>query len=134
MRFSPLVLIPLVAIALILTVMFSVRRVRAARPRRGSPTEDGVRKMLAEVFDVDPAQIAFDQPLAQPLLDADNLHVMEIMMELEDRFSIAIPTEDVETFEKDPETGDVIVRTTPQQLVELVDRLQNSPRKRSFRE
>jgi acyl carrier protein len=61
---------------------------RAASPESA---EDAVRAVLAQQFKVDASSIAMDKPISDPPLKADDLDVVEIVMELEERLDISIP-------------------------------------------
>ena len=99
--------------------------VPAAPKAPAGPTEVGVRRILAAQFEVDPSKIAFDQPMSKPPLNADELALVEIVMELEDHFSIVIPDHELDLDGLKNELGEPTVRITPRQLVEIVDRLRS---------
>ena len=54
-----------------------------------------LQKIIAEVLNVDEAEVAMDTTFVDDL-GADSLDVFQIMMGIEEEFDIEIPTEDVE--------------------------------------
>jgi acyl carrier protein len=98
-----------------------------APPKTGSPEhEEIVRAVIAELMNVDLASIDMNQPLSAPPLKADELDLVEMVMELEDRLGIVIPDADLEqaagTLGKGP------VQLTPAQLVTIVGNARERPR------
>lgn len=54
-----------------------------------------VKKMLADQLDADEADLTMETNIAKDL-DADSLDVVELLMTIEDEFSIEIPDEEIE--------------------------------------
>ena len=54
-----------------------------------------VKKMLADQLDADEAELTMETNIAKDL-DADSLDVVELLMTIEDEFSIEIPDEEIE--------------------------------------
>ena len=63
-----------------------------------------VKKIIAEQLDVEAEIITFETSLMKDL-QADSLDAVEIMMALEDEFSIEVPDEDAEGFKN---IGDIV--------------------------
>lgn len=78
-----------------------------------------VRTILAEQFKVEPSAIGMDQPITEPPLSADDLDLVEIVMELEDRFGISIPDTSVPLVSEKSQL-------TPNQLVSVVQEAQKN--------
>lgn len=55
-----------------------------------------LKQIIAEVLSVDPNEISMDTKFVDDL-GADSLDIFQIVMEIEDAFSIEIAQEDVET-------------------------------------
>lgn len=56
-----------------------------------------VRALIAEIAEVDPAQIGDDTPLKEAL-EVDSMMVLEIMSALENKYAIKIPDEKAREF------------------------------------
>ncbi len=56
---------------------------------------DKIKSILAEQLDVDVEDLTLDTDIAKDL-NADSLDVVEILMSLEDEFSVEIPDEEIE--------------------------------------
>ena len=61
----------------------------------GSPTQLKIRELLANQLEIDAETIGHDTLIVEDL-GADSLDVMEIMMAMEDEFSISIPDEAIQ--------------------------------------
>jgi acyl carrier protein len=75
-----------------------------------------VREVVAHQLGIDPSAVSMDRPISDPPLGADELDLVEIVMELEDRLGVEIPDAALErhlggAFGKGP------ARITPAQLV-----------------
>ncbi len=81
--------------------------------------QKAVRSVLAEQFKVEPSVIGMDQPITEPPLSADDLDLVEIVMELEDRFGISIPDTSVPLVSEKSQL-------TPNQLVSIVQEAQKN--------
>lgn len=55
-----------------------------------------IKSILAEQFDVEKDDITFNTNIEEDL-DADSLDVFDVLMSLEDEFSVEIPDEDIES-------------------------------------
>lgn len=75
--------------------------------------QKAVQSILAEQFKVEPNVIGMDQPITAPPLSADDLDLVEIVMELEDRFGVLIPDSSVPLVSEKSQL-------TPNQLVSIV--------------
>ncbi len=58
-------------------------------------TIDKIKSILAEQLDVDAETLTMETDIAKDL-NADSLDVVEILMSLEDEFSVEIPDEEIE--------------------------------------
>ena len=58
-------------------------------------TFDKIKSILAEQLDVDAETLTMETDIAKDL-NADSLDVVEILMSLEDEFSVEIPDEEIE--------------------------------------
>lgn len=80
--------------------------------------ERAVREVIAGVFGVDAATIPMDRPISDPPLRADDLDLIEIVMELEERLGIEVADAAVEPYLGGlPPKGPA--RITPNQLVSI---------------
>src|SRR5437868_14700378 len=81
--------------------------------------EKAVRAVISELLKVHPSSIAMDKPISDPPLNADDLDLVEIVMELEERHGIEIADDSVEQY-----TGGKLrkgpVPITPNQLASIV--------------
>ena len=59
---------------------------------------------MAEQLDADPEEMTMDTKIAEDL-EADSLDVVEMLMSVEDEFSVQIPDEDIESLKT---VGDVV--------------------------
>jgi acyl carrier protein len=62
----------------------------------GDSAEKSVRTVIGELLKVDPASIAMDCFISDPPLKADELDLVEIVMELEDRNNVEFSDEAIE--------------------------------------
>ncbi len=103
-----------------------------AQPAPAAPktvdVEELVRTVITKQFGVPAGKIAMDRPLSDPPLSADELDMVELVMELEDRLNITIPDEALEKRSKATKAADV-VRITPADLVKIVRKAQTRPGK-----
>ncbi len=67
-------------------------------------TFERIRELLAEQLELDADSITMDSDIMEDF-DADSLDVVDMIMALEDEYSIEIPDEDVATFRT---VGDVV--------------------------
>ena len=81
--------------------------------------ERDVRATLSELLKVDSTAIPMDKPISEPPLKADDLDLVEIVMELEERRDIAISDDAIERY-AGAEFGKGPIRVTPNQLVLIV--------------
>ncbi len=58
-------------------------------------TFDKIKSILAEQLDADADQMTMDTDIAKDL-GADSLDVVELLMSIEDEFSVEIPDEEIE--------------------------------------
>lgn len=58
-------------------------------------TFDKIKSILAEQLDADPDDMTMDTDIAKDL-GADSLDVVELLMSIEDEFSVEIPDEEIE--------------------------------------
>jgi acyl carrier protein len=77
-----------------------------------------VRAAIAAQFKVDPSAIDMSRPLAEAPYHADDLDLVELVMEIEDRLGVTIPDERVEEM-SGGRLGKAPIRITPAQLVML---------------
>lgn len=87
----------------------------------GSPdsAEKAVRAVISELLKVDSSTIPMDRPISEPPLKADDLDLVEIVMELEERQGVEISDAAVERYARG-KLGKGPIRITPNQLVLLV--------------
>jgi acyl carrier protein len=104
----------LVAIALLGFGCTSERKTEDDSILANKPTPDAieslVRNVISELLKVDSSAIPMDKPISDPPLKADELDLVEIVMELEERQGVEIPDAAIESS----------VRITPNQLVAIV--------------
>ena len=58
-------------------------------------TFDKIKEILAEQLDADTEELTMDTDIARDL-GADSLDVVELLMSIEDEFSVEIPDEEIE--------------------------------------
>ena len=105
---------------------------RAPAPTARDSTEKAVVAVISEFFKVDASAIVMDRSISDPPLNADDLDVVEIVMDLEERLGIEISDEAVERV-GGGKLGGGPIRITPNQLVSLArqaPKLQHSRRKK----
>jgi len=87
-----------------------------------TPTTDSsekvVRQVIADLLKADPASIQMDKPISEPPLKADELDLVEIVLELEERLNVEISDDAVERY-AGAKSGKQSLRITPNQLVSL---------------
>lgn len=91
--------------------------------------EKTVRAVIAAQFKADAASIPMDKPISEPPLRADDLDLVEIVMELEERHGVEISDDAVERF-AGGKLGKVPTRITPNQLAEI---LRQAPKLRELK-
>ena len=92
--------------------------------------EKVVRAVISDLLKVDSSAIPMDKPLSD--LKADELDLVEIVMELEERYGVEISDAAVERYSGE-KLGKGPVRITPNQLVSIVreaPKLQQPKRKK----
>ncbi len=72
-----------------------------------------IRAHLATELEVDPAQVTDDTRFKEDL-EADSLDLVELVMELEDRYGIRIPDEDAARILTVGEAADFVAARLPQ--------------------
>jgi acyl carrier protein len=77
-----------------------------------------VRDVIAEIMKVDAAVIQMDKPISTPPLKADELHLIEIVMELEERHGVEISDAALDRYTGRKEGEPV--RITPNELASIV--------------
>lgn len=60
-----------------------------------SPVEDFVRELLVEQLAVDRSKIDMNRPVGDAPLKADDLDLVEMVMEIEEHFDVSIPDEEM---------------------------------------
>lgn len=81
--------------------------------------EKVVRTVISELLKTEQSAIPMDKPIFGPPLNADELDLVEIVMELEERKGIEIPDEALANYM--PEGSEkVTVGMTPNQLVSII--------------
>jgi acyl carrier protein len=87
--------------------------------------EAAVRSAIAAVFKVDPSAVDMNRPLSEAPFKADDLDLVELVMEIEERLGVSIPDERVEEM-----SGGKLARgpiqITPAQLVTLAKQAKRS--------
>jgi acyl carrier protein len=98
-----------------------------AKPDKGSTSqatpdadEQVVRAVISEKFKVDPVAIAMDKPISEPPLKADDLDIVEIVMELEERLLVQVSDKAIERYNSAKLGNGGKVGITPNQLVTIV--------------
>ena len=86
-------------------------------------TELLVRAAIAKVMKTDASSIQMDRPISDPPLKADDLSLVEIIIEIEDRAGISIDERTIEVHAG--RLGDGPPKVTPNQIVKMV---QDSPK------
>ena len=95
-----------------------------------APTSDpeaAVRAAISKRFEVRPSAIDMDRRLCDAPFKADDLDLVELVMEIEERLGVTIPDERVEEL-LDGQLGKVPIRITPAQLVTLAKQAKSGPR------
>lgn len=93
--------------------------------------ENAVRKVISKLMKVDSAAIPMDTPISDAPLKADDLDLVEIVMELEEQLGIQISDAALEQYSG--KLGKSPIKITPNQLVTIVrqaPKAQESKRKR----
>jgi acyl carrier protein len=101
----------------------------STNPTSQDATEKTVRAVLADIVKVNAAVIDMNQPISKPPLKANELDLVEIVMELEERFDIAISDSALDRFMERKEG--VPIRITPAQLVMIVKEAPKRSKKRN---
>jgi acyl carrier protein len=78
-------------------------------------SERVVRSVISKNLKVDPSAIEMDKPISEPPLNADELDLVEIVMDLEEQLIIVVPEEALEH-----QLGKGPVQITPRQLATIV--------------
>jgi len=86
--------------------------------RAAGDIEKTVRAVIGEQLKTNPDAIDMNKPLSGPPLNADDLDVVEIAMDLEDRLGIMIPDDAIDGRGK---------RLTPFDLVNIATRAKQAP-------
>jgi acyl carrier protein len=81
--------------------------------------KSAVRAVISEILKLEAAAIPMDRPISDPPLKADELDLVEIIMELEDRLGVKISDATVELYAG--KLGKGPIKVTPNQLVLLVE-------------
>jgi acyl carrier protein len=100
-------------------------------PATPDTVERVVREVIADLLKVDAAVIPMDRPMSDPPLKADDLDLVEIVMEVEERLGIEIADDALERQGGRLEKG--LVWITPNQLVSVArkaPKAQQSKRKK----
>jgi len=74
-------------------------------------TVDEVRAILVEQLGVDPAEVTVESSFQEDL-NADSLDLVELIMEMEDRFKIKIPDEEAEKIATVGQAVDYVLANT----------------------
>lgn len=98
----------------------------ASPPTEHVKVENLVRQVIADQFGVKPTDVAMDRPLSDPPLRADDLDLVELVMELEDRLQITIPDEALEK-RSDPTHKPNPTQVTPADLVAIARHAKPAP-------
>ena len=72
---------------------------------------DEVRAILVEQLGVDPAEVSVESSFQEDL-NADSLDLVELIMEMEDRFKIKIPDEEAEKIATVGQAVDYVLANT----------------------
>jgi acyl carrier protein len=109
-----------VAIVVILSGCNSERETARSLNIQAPPdaSERAVRAVISELLKVDSAGIPMDMPISDPPLKADDLDLVEIVLELEERLGIEIPDADLKRYAG--KLAESLVEITPNQLVAIV--------------
>ncbi len=106
---------------------------QGAAPSVKDDAERTVREVVAKTLNVNPASLNMDAPISDPPLNADDLDLVEMVMELEERLSIQIPDALVEKHVGGafPAGKKAPVRITPARMAEMVrEAMKSSPAKK----
>ena len=87
-------------------------------PAPAKDADRAVREAMASVFDVKPSSVDMNRPLGDPPFNADELDLVELVMEVEERLGVEIPDAKIEELEAG-QPKKAPVRVTPAQLVEI---------------
>lgn len=86
---------------------------------RSDGNKSAVRAVISELCKLEAAAIPMDRPISDPPLKADDLDLVEIIMELEDRLGVKISDATVERYAG--KLGKGPIKITPNQLVLVVE-------------
>jgi acyl carrier protein len=78
-----------------------------------------VRAVIAEHLEISPDEVDMQKPLSAQTVAADDLDAVEIVLELETRFNLSLPDEDIDAIAGKRDGGQW-QRLKPAQLVELL--------------
>ena len=99
----------------------------AGGPSAQSAAEGAVMEAAAKILNVRRGQIPLDIPLGKPPLNADELDVVEIVIEVEERLGIEIPDADLEREAGSANATQLAQRLTPAMLVRLAGLAKREP-------
>jgi acyl carrier protein len=112
---------PLCLIAVVVSVSGCISNTEPAKgpSNQAAPdvAERTVRAVISDLLKVNSSAIPMDKPISDPPLKADDLDLVEIVMELEERNEVEISDAAVERYGK---LGKGPIRITPNQLVAIV--------------
>lgn len=83
------------------------------------PVQTAVRDLIVEQLAVDRSKVDMNRPIGDPPLGADELDLVELIMEIEEHFDVSIPDEELEKISGAQATA-LPSRITPAHLVTLV--------------
>ena len=81
---------------------------------------DKIKSILAEQLDVDAEELTLETDIARDL-NADSLDVVEILMSLEDEFSVEIPDEEIENIKTIGDLAEYIENNQETSMKILID-------------
>jgi acyl carrier protein len=93
-----------------------------AKPDPSQPAGVAVREAIAKVIGKKVDPLPLDQPLASPPLKADDLDLVEAVMEIEERLDIEIRDEDLERAAGAKGVANLSRYVTPAMLISLAEK------------
>ena len=98
-----------------------------ADPAASRDPEVAVRAAIAAQFKLDPLAIDMSRPLSEAPYNADDLDLVELVMEIEEKLGVRIADERMEEM-SGGKLGKTAIRITPAQLVILAKQAKPNPK------
>ncbi|WP_206107847.1 acyl carrier protein [Paludisphaera rhizosphaerae] len=82
------------------------------------PVQISIRDLIVERLAVDRSKVDMNRPIGDPPLSADDLDLVELILDIEERFDVSIPDEELEKVTGAP-AAELPSRITPAHLATL---------------